>query len=149
VNVPSVPRFPRFPNRGIEENSIECLRKEVVTLGVLMYDILLVLAKVLSDALTAASGVFGLLTEFKDDNKKITRSGRIALSGIILGFLLSGATTYIQVERSKSAELEHTQEIKRLSRPLGDKMGVWMLLSVRKTYSTRGDIDPYQPIFKG
>jgi hypothetical protein len=46
--------------------------------------------KYISTALTAGFGILGLLVEYKNKKtKKITRWGRIAISGIILSALVS------------------------------------------------------------
>jgi len=95
-----------------------------------MYGVLLMVFKVLSDLLTAASGVFGLLTEFKDQDKKITKSGKVALAGIVIGFLLSGVMTFLEARDAQEDKEEHEQEVKRLERPLDDHMNASIVLSV-------------------
>lgn len=76
-----------------------------------MYVILLIVCKVLANALTAASGVYGLLTEFKDKQHKITRAGKVALGGIILGFAFSGGITYLETRKAAQDDQKHKQEL--------------------------------------
>lgn len=95
-----------------------------------MYSMLLLLFTILSDLLTAASGVFGLLTEFKDRHKKITPSGKVALSGIILGLALSGVITVLEARNAEEEKREHEVEVARLGRPLDDHMGALLVLSI-------------------
>jgi hypothetical protein len=64
--------------------------------------------------------VVGLLTEFRDEHKRITRNGRIALIGILASFLVSGATSILEMEKSKAEAVAHEREIRRLLRPFGD-----------------------------
>jgi hypothetical protein len=97
-----------------------------------MYGMLLIVLKVLSDLLTAASGVFGLLTEFKDQYKTITPSGKVALSGIVIGFALSGVIAVLEARNATEERKEHEQEVARLGRPLDDHMGALIVLSVPK-----------------
>jgi hypothetical protein len=107
-----------------------------------MYGVLLMIFKVLSDLLTAASGVFGLLTEFKDKNKNITTSGKVALGGIVIGFLLSGAMAFLQAWNEQQEKKEHEQEVSRLGRPLDDHMHAWIVLSVPKDANGAGRYRP-------
>lgn len=97
-----------------------------------MYGALLIVVKIFSDALTAASGIFGLLTEFKDDQKRITRSGKVALIGIIVGFGMSWMIAYLEFQNSQDENAKHEEEVKRLQRPLDDHMYALMVLSVPK-----------------
>ncbi len=78
------------------------------------------------------SGIFGLLTEFKDKDKKITISGKIALAGIVLGFMLSGVITVLEVRNSNAEADKNAQEVRRLQRPLEDPMTVLFAVSIRK-----------------
>jgi hypothetical protein len=98
----------------------------------LMTGALLIVFKLLSDALTAGSGILGLLTEFKDERKKITRNGKIALSGILAGFLLSAGIAYLEARRADAERTQHASEIDRLSRPLDDHINARLVLSALK-----------------
>ncbi len=97
-----------------------------------MYSTYLSVFKVMAYALTAASGILGLLTEFKDKDKKITTSGRIALGGILVGFVLSSVITVLEIRNSEVDAEKHAEEIRRLQRPLDDKMTVLFAVSIRK-----------------
>jgi len=80
---------------------------------------LLIVLKVLSDALTAFSGGFGLLTEFKDPaTKKVTKAGKAALAGIVVGFVLSCTMSLLEHEQSVDAEQKHEAEVLRLLHPV-------------------------------
>lgn len=83
-----------------------------------MYGTLLSILKVISEGLTAGFGVFGLMTEFKDREKKITRAGRIALIGIVATFIVSGVIAVLENANARAEERAHAAEVKRLSRPL-------------------------------
>lgn len=75
--------------------------------------------KIASDAVTAASGILGLLTDFKKaGTNKITRSGRIALAGIIVGLTLSTVISYAEFQSSAAAEEERRKEVSRLAHPV-------------------------------
>jgi hypothetical protein len=78
-----------------------------------VYGILLIVAKVLADALTAASGIFGLLREFKDEHHNITKAGRIALAGIVIGFVLSGGIAYLEARKAAQDDENHRAELAR------------------------------------
>jgi hypothetical protein len=78
----------------------------------------LILLKVLSNGLTALAGIFGLLTEFKDERKRITSSGKLALVGIVVGFALSCLMTYEESRQTAWQAAAHAREVRRLSRPL-------------------------------
>jgi hypothetical protein len=72
-----------------------------------MYGIFLIIAKVVSDALAAAFGILGLLFDFKDEHKRVTRSGRVALIGIITTFLVSGVITVLEAMKSHDDDKRH------------------------------------------
>jgi hypothetical protein len=65
-----------------------------------MYGTLLIICKIMSDALAAAFGMLGLLFDFKDDHKRVTRTGRIALIGILASFLMSAVITGLEAKKS-------------------------------------------------
>jgi hypothetical protein len=92
-----------------------------------MYGTLLGVFKLLSDGLTALSGMYGLMSDFRDDKtRKLTRSGKRAMVGIALGFLLSGAISVLEYEKSIAEERAHSLEVKRLANPLGQiKVEMW------------------------
>lgn len=72
---------------------------------------LLSILKVTSEGLTAAFGIFGLLTEFKDEKtKQIKKNGKIALCGIIMSFIVSGAITALENANARAAERAHANE---------------------------------------
>lgn len=91
---------------------------------------MLTILKITSYAVTAAFGIFGLLTEFKDKNKKVTASGKIALVGIVAGFLVSGVITVLEARSSRAVEETREQEIRRLQRPLAGDLHASFVLSV-------------------
>src|SRR5882672_2087993 len=94
---------------------------------------LLSILKVISEGLTAGFGILGLVTEFKDEKtKRITRNGKIALGGIVISFIVSGAITTVENANSRAAEKAHAIEIRRLSRPLGT-------LKIQADYSLKSD----------
>jgi hypothetical protein len=85
-----------------------------------MYGILLGVFKLLSDGLTAVSGIYGLLSDFRDpDTKRITPAGKRAIVGIAIGFLISCGITILEHEKAIAEERAHALEIKRLANPLG------------------------------
>jgi hypothetical protein len=84
-----------------------------------MYGTVLTIVKLISEGLTAGFGIYGLFTEFKDQQKKITRSGKIALIGIIAGFVLTCVMTGLEQAKERAADLAHEKEIRRLTSPLG------------------------------
>lgn len=107
-----------------------------------MNGVLLMIFKVLSDLLTATSGVFGLLTEFKDKNKNITTTGKAALAGIVIGFLLSAAMTVLQARNEQQEKKEHEKEVGRLERPLDEHMRALIVLAVPKETPGAGRYRP-------
>ncbi len=85
-----------------------------------MYGFILGVLKLLSDGLTAASGIYGLLSDFRDaETKRITHAGTRAIIGIAAGFLISGVITAFEYEKAIAEERAHALEIKRLTNPLG------------------------------
>lgn len=85
-----------------------------------VYGILLSIFKIIAEALTAGFGILGLLTDFKDDQKKITPAGRKALVGILASFVVSGVITVLENANSRAEERLHEQQIEALEHPLGD-----------------------------
>jgi len=85
-----------------------------------VYGTLLSIFKLLSEILTAAFGILGLLTEFRDKDKKITRTGKIALVGILASFLVAATTNILELEKSKEDAIAHEKEVQRLLHPFGD-----------------------------
>ena len=76
-----------------------------------MYGTLLIICKIVSDALAATFGMLGLLFDFKDDQKKVTRTGRIALIGILASFMMSGIITGLEAKKSHDeAEIQKATE---------------------------------------
>jgi hypothetical protein len=71
-----------------------------------MYGILLLIFKIVSDALAAFFGVLGLLFEFKDKHNKITRIGGVALSGIFASFVVSGIITGLEAKKSHDEAMD-------------------------------------------
>jgi hypothetical protein len=91
------------------------------------YGFWLSIIKVISEVLTAGFGVLGLLTEFKTDvelpngfkAKRVTLWGWVALTGIVVSFMISGTTTALEHQEALKQEHAHQKEIRRLSRPIG------------------------------
>ena len=111
-----------------------------------MYGILLIVFKVFSDALTAISGGFGLLTEFKDPaTKRITVAGKAALAGIVVGFILSCTMTILEHVQSAEEERKHEAEITRLLHPVGH-MTAALFVPVSKELGTKS---PYMQRIEG
>jgi hypothetical protein len=71
----------------------------------------LIFLKIVSDALTAASGLLGLLTEFKDKHHQITRNGKVALIGIVAGFLVSALISVRESINSKRQDAAIVSDI--------------------------------------
>jgi hypothetical protein len=93
--------------------------------------------KLIAEFITAASGVLGLLTNFKKkipakpgkkgragETEVITPAGKIALLGIALGFCASTALTVREEKEKKQAATEMEHHLANLERPLSNKMGV-------------------------
>jgi len=99
-----------------------------------MFGVLLQLLKVLSDALTAGFGIFGLLTEFKDKNHRITRSGKIALIGIIASFAVSVTVVALEAKKAQDDAKAHQQELVSQSLAISQEMRVEFRYSM--PYST-------------
>jgi hypothetical protein len=78
-----------------------------------MYAVLLIVFKVLANALTAASGVYGLLKDFKDEKHQITQAGKVALGGIVLGLVVSFITTYLEVRKAAQDNDIHAIELNK------------------------------------
>jgi hypothetical protein len=74
-----------------------------------MYGTLLLIAKLLSDALAAFFGMLGLLFDFKDEHKRITKTGRVALIGIVAAFIVSGLITALEAKKSHEEEESHRE----------------------------------------
>jgi len=90
------------------------------TILITMYGAFLIILKVLSDALTAGSGVFGLLSEFKDQTThRVTKAGKAALAGIVVGFVVSSAISFLEHEKSLEEDRQHEAEVERLLHPVG------------------------------
>lgn len=69
--------------------------------------------KIISMLIAGLFGILGLATEYKDENRKITPWGKVALGGILLSTLLSFALHYreaaIAKEAAKAAERDATK----------------------------------------
>jgi hypothetical protein len=121
-----------------------------------MYSTVLTIVKLISEGLTAGFGIYGLFTEFKDEHKKITRSGKIALSGIIAGFVLTCVMTGLEQAKERAADLAHAKEIRRLTSPLGQlsiaisfrvdeqKQGSGPYRTLREFFEKRRGADKYR-----
>lgn len=59
------------------------------------------LLTLVSIALTALFAILGLLTDFRNKNKKITVAGKVSLVGVLLTSLLSGAITVVSSNEHK------------------------------------------------
>lgn len=96
------------------------------------------LLKIVAEVITAASGVLGLLTNFKKkvhpkgstSSKKeievISTPGKIALAGILLGFGVSTTITITDARAGKLKERQHQHEFTVLSQPISKTMLVTM-----------------------
>ena len=69
-----------------------------------MLGLLLTLLKFLSIIATAFFGIAGLLHDFKDNNDRITKWGRISLAGILLSGMIAGATEIALIFKSRAQE---------------------------------------------
>lgn len=69
-----------------------------------MFGVILIVSKIILSALSAAFGILGLLYEFRDENKKVTLVGKVALIGICATFLVSGAITVLEEIKSHTEE---------------------------------------------
>jgi hypothetical protein len=69
-------------------------------------------AKLLGIACTTALGVLGLVTEYRDENKRITKWGRRALVGILVSGTL---TVFVNVLEMARAEVAREAETTRLA----------------------------------
>src|SRR5690349_719563 len=75
---------------------------------------------VLSDALTMVFALLGLVNDFRDkETNRISKTGRVALIGVIASFIVSTTMTGLEQARSRREQEAHAQEIRRLARPLG------------------------------
>lgn len=96
-----------------------------------MYELLLTLFKMLSDVLTAGFGVLGLLTEFKTKSGKITKTGRIALSGIGASLIVSIGVTGLETKKDQDSARQHAQELIDQSLPISDSIEGRLLISTK------------------
>jgi hypothetical protein len=79
-----------------------------------MYGTLLIIVKIISDALAAVFGMLGLLFDFKDKQGKVTSVGKIALIGIFASFVLSAVITGLEYKKSRDdAEAQEKAEASR------------------------------------
>jgi hypothetical protein len=87
--------------------------------------LLLSFTKYLGIFLSAASGILGLLVEFKEEytdeqgnkHKRVTRWGKIALAGILFGALLSTASEFLTTLKSRVSAAE---ELARANKVLNE-----------------------------
>jgi hypothetical protein len=101
-----------------------------------MYAAMLLILKVASDVLVALFGMLGLLFDFKDEHKMITKMGKIALIGILASFSVSCVTTILEAKKGhdeKNAEAakaaEYERKVERLSHPFGEfELATWFVI---------------------
>ena len=97
------------------------------------------ITKFCSLVVTGGSGILALLTEFKDAQKKITLWGKVALIGIIIGFLANGVSSILENAQAQKAEEAHEREIRRLLQPLG-AMSIGLTFQVVKEKQLSGPL---------
>jgi hypothetical protein len=105
-----------------------------------MYGILLGIFKVLSAALAAGFGILALLTEFKDKHNRITRNGKIALSGIIASFTVSIAVAALEMKKEQDDAKAHQQELVDQFLAIGSEIRATIRISTK--YTTYDFKDP-------
>jgi hypothetical protein len=72
--------------------------------------------KIMCDVLTAGSGILGLLTDFRDEaTKRITRTGKTALVGIVVGLALSATISFLELRDVRAQQADHRTELARES----------------------------------
>ena len=76
------------------------------------FDITLAITKFFGITLAGAFGVIALLVEYKDQQGKVTKWGRIALSGVIVSMLLSMLAHGLEL--SKQSRASHVAQRKTL-----------------------------------
>lgn len=76
------------------------------------YSIILDILQIVALTSSAIFGIFGLFTEYRDDDGKITKGGVIASIGIVLGGSLAVVTHILQsqLDSAAAAELRETQK---------------------------------------
>ncbi len=103
--------------------------------------------KLIGLVLTGAFGILGLLTEFRDDKtKKITKWGKVALSGIILSTALSLVAQILESAKSvrdtRESQKQSSDQIARSNEILNNlNRSLNPLTNVRITYWLRVPID--------
>jgi len=73
------------------------------------YDVVLAILKFVGIASTGAFAVLGIVHDFKDDQKRLTRWGRIAIVGVVASALLSTVSHSLEVLKAKN-DLERQNE---------------------------------------
>ena len=74
------------------------------------YDIILAAVKFFSIAAACVFGALGIIHDVKDENKKITPWGRVAILGVIISALLSTASQALEVYKAKIDQAEELQK---------------------------------------
>lgn len=103
--------------------------------------------KLIGLVLTGAFGILGLLTEFRDDKtKKVTKWGKVALSGIILSTALSLVAQILESAKSvrdaREAEKQARDQISRSNEILNNlNRSLNPLTNVRITYWLKVPLD--------
>ena len=95
---------------------------------------LLGVLKIVSSAIAAAFGIFGLLTEFKDEEKRITPHGKIALSGIVVMLIVSVTISLLELgkeRRNATKQAELLTKIRSLAQPIGGDIDVELTFSIK------------------
>lgn len=76
--------------------------------------------KIISMLATGAFGVLGLITNYKDESGKITKWGKVALSGVVLSAVLSLFLYGLEASRAKVAAKEAQDKAEATTRVLTD-----------------------------
>src|SRR5947207_402591 len=82
--------------------------------GTNMLSLVLTLLKFISIFSTGLFGIVGLLHDFKDDDKRMTKWGRVALVGIVLSGVTAAATEIVLVFKARSQEITEASQRKEV-----------------------------------
>ena len=101
--------------------------------------------KFLAIFVSAASGAFGLLVDFKKDGK-ITRPGFIALAGIIVSFLIAAILQGFELDSNKKAATADQQKTKAILDSIN--RGVYDIDAPNISFDVSARIHYNQPLFE-
>jgi hypothetical protein len=113
----------------------------------LLSDRVLFFLKLVSFILTATFGFVGVVTDFKDEKKRLTKLGKLNLTGLILAAIIGlisqnaenqNAIAASETQKNKFRELteknEKTlQQVKRGLEPLGDTLNIEYYITLKPT----------------